>query len=109
MDVAEVDEDLYLPLTTEDHKSISPLQLTTAVDGYNCGRIYRFRPTSESFKVALLLAIRQDSLELNKNLSWKARIDIFQRKVQAFYNAKPSQCIVAILTMSVSPILNSIP
>ena len=104
MDVIEVEEDLCLPLTTWDHEVIRMLQITTLVNGYNCGRIYRFQPTSDSFKVAVLLAIRQNLLEQSKKLSVRARIDFFQRKVRAFYNAKPTQCIVAFLTMSVSPI-----
>jgi hypothetical protein len=106
MDIVEVDEDSYLPLTTEEHETTRMLQITTLVHGYNCGRIYRFRPTADSFKVALLVAIQQNSFEENKKLSTKARIDIVQRKVRAFYNAKPTQCTVALLTMMVSSIID---
>ncbi len=107
MDLDEMYEDSYLPLTTDQHESTSVLQITTAVDGYNCGRMYRFRPTSGSFKAALLLAIRQNAIEVNKKMTTKARIDSFQRKVRAFYDAKPTQCVVAFLTMSVSLIIDA--
>jgi hypothetical protein len=102
MDVVEVEEDSYLPLTAEDHESVRVLQITTADDGYNCGRIYRFRLTSESFKSSLLQAIRQNLEENKKILSFNIRIGFFQRQVRDFYNAKPTQCIVAVCTMSVS-------
>ena len=106
MDVVEVEEDSYLPLTAEEDESMKVLQITTDVDGYNCGRIYRFRLTSESFKAAILLAIRQNLLEENNNLvSLNTRIALFQRRVREFYNAKLTQCIVAFFTMSVSPMV----
>ncbi len=101
MDVLQVDEESYLPLTIEGDEPINVLQITTAEDGYNCGRIYRLRPTSESFKDSLLHAIRQNSINEGKTRSMQTRVEIFQHKARALFNAKPTQYFLAIMIMSV--------
>lgn len=109
MDVVEVDEDSYIPLTMEGDECIRALQIATAVDGYNCGRIYRFRPMEEeSLKKSLLLAIRRNSLEDYQKKSCSRTVELFQRKMRAFFNSKPTQSALAFLTMSVSWTRNSI-
>ncbi len=102
VDIVEVDEDTYLPLTSGKFRSKRILQVTTAQDGFNYGRIYRFRPTSDAIKTDLLSAVRNQILAAKTN-AWT--IDTcargFQRNIRELYDSKTTQYFLAIFIMAV--------
>ncbi len=102
VDVTDVEIDPYFTLQNRDCKALKLLQITTAVTGYNRGRIYRFRESSESFKSFILDSIRKCSRLGQGSLSFIDRLTLFQYKIRDFFNSNPTQYLFAALIMAVS-------
>jgi hypothetical protein len=101
IDVTDVDIDPHFPLKNHDFQSLTLLQITTAVSGYNRGRIYRFRLFSESFKSCLLESIRECALSKQGALTLVERLSFVQYRIRFFFNSNPVQYLLAFLIMAV--------
>ncbi len=102
MDIVEVmDNGVYLPLTIKGFEPSQVLQLTTVDDGFNCGRIYRFKPLSDSFKVEIIKSARENNLMKKRPWGKRASIAFWQSQVRAVFESNPVQYMLALFIMAV--------
>ncbi len=102
MDIVEVmDNGVYLPLTMQGFEPSQMLQITTVDNGFNCGRIYRFKPLSDSFKVEIIKSARANNVTKDRSRSRRASVEFWQSKVRALFESNPVQYMLAIFIMAV--------
>ena len=106
VDVIDVEVDPHFTLKDLDHTNLKLLQITTAVTGYNRGRVYRFRSSSESFKLLLLDSIRKCALSGQGSLSLIQRIALLQFRIRDFFYSNSIQYLLAFLIMAVCACLS---
>jgi hypothetical protein len=103
MDVNDVmDNEVYLPLTMKGHEPSRFLQITTAENGFNCGRIYRFKPLSDSLKVEIIKSALENNLIKRESWGKRARFASWQNEVRAIFESNLVQSILSIFVMAVS-------
>jgi hypothetical protein len=102
MDAIDVmDNEEYLPLTMKGFEPSRLLQITRAEYGFNCGRIYRFKPLSDTLQVEIIKLARESNVIKKGSLGRRARLKFWQSQVRAGFESKPVQYMLALSIMAV--------
>ncbi len=83
--------------------STNILQIQTLVDGYNSGRTYHFRTSTQEECTNLARAISKKSKVARKAVEARTRFEKYQKKVRTVVKSTPYQCFVAFLIGAVTP------
>jgi hypothetical protein len=101
VDLIDLEIDPHFTLKNLDCEPLKLLQITTAVTGFNRGRVYRFRTSSDSFKVCVLESIRKCAFSRQDSLSLIERLSLLQYRIRDVFYSGPVQYLLASLIMAV--------